>query len=126
VEGILIQRAYAEDSTGGMRRGEPYGGEARALSDDAGDHVPQRQLPCTGRAQGLCDPQASGDVVDGPHGTKRQPWLQGARVLDGPEVFQLLLVSQRQPYGVDLRGGTRTEIGNGAVEDLAGGAIRRA
>ena len=109
-----------------MGHRQPHGREARALINDAGDHLPQRQFPCTGRAQGLFDPQASGDLVDGPHRPKRQPLLQGDRVLDGPKVCQLFLVAQRQPYGFDLRGGTLTEIGNRAVEDLAVGAIRLA
>src|SRR2546429_381377 len=83
--------------------------------------LPSRQFPCTCGAQGLCDPQASGDVVHGPHGPKRHPLLQGDRVLDGPKVLQILLVAQRQTQRFDLRGGTMTDIGNRAVEDLAVG-----
>ena len=70
-----------------MRHGQTHGRKARALIDDAGHHLPQRQLPFAGRAQRLFDPQASRDVVHGPHRTKRQPLLQGDRVLDGPKVL---------------------------------------
>ena len=41
-------------------------------------------------------------------------------------MLQLLLVAQRQPQRFDLRGGTLTDIGNRAVEDLAVGALRLA
>jgi hypothetical protein len=109
-----------------MRHRQTHGREPRALIDDAGDHLPQRQFPCTGCAQGLFDPQASGDVVDRPHGTKREPLFQRDRVLDGPQMLQRVLVAQRQPNGLDLRSGTLTDIGNRAVEDLAVGAIRLA
>jgi hypothetical protein len=96
------------------------------LIDHAGDHLPQCQFPVTGGAQGLFDPQASRDVVHGPHGTKREPLLQRDRVLDSAQVLQVLLVSQCQPQRCDLRFGTMTHIGNRAVEDLAIGAIRLA
>ena len=96
------------------------------MIDHAGHHLPQRQWPFTGRAEGRGDPQAPGAVVYSPHGAKRPPLLQGDRVLDGPKVFQILVVAQRQPYCFDLRGGTLTEMGHRAVADLAVGAIRLA
>ena len=76
-----------------MGHRQAYCREARALIDDAGYHLPQRQFPCAGRAQRLWYPQASGDVVHGPHGTKRRPLFQRDRVLEGPEVLQRLLMA---------------------------------
>ena len=52
--------------------------------------------------------------------------LQRHGILDGPKVLQVLLVSQRQPQRCDLSGGTLTEMGKRAVEDLPIGAIRLA
>jgi hypothetical protein len=46
--------------------------------------------------------------------------------VDSPQVLQGLLVSQRQPHRCNLRLGTMTDIGNGAMEDFAVGAIRLA
>jgi hypothetical protein len=93
------------------------------LIDPPGDHVPQRQFACACRAQRLGDPQASGDVVHGPHRTKRRPLLQRDRVLDGPQVLQLPLVSQGKPDRFDLGLGTMAHSRQGAVEDLAVGTI---
>ena len=109
-----------------MGHRQTHGREARALIDDTGHHLPQRQFPCAGRAQGLFDPQASRDVVHGPHSTKRQPLLQRDRVLDGPKVLEIPLVSQCQPDRFDLCLGTMTDIRNSPVEDLTVGAIRLA
>src|SRR5262249_16067901 len=109
-----------------MRHRETHGREARALVNDPRDHLPQRQFSCTGRAQGLVDPSASGDLVYGPHRTKRHALFQRDRVLDGPKVLQRLLVPQCKAHGLDLCLGTMTRIRNGAMEDLAVGAIRLA
>jgi len=49
--------------------------------------------------------------------------LQRDRVLDGPQVLQLPLVSQGKPDRFDLGLGTMTDIGKCAVEDLAVGAL---
>ena len=109
-----------------MRHRQTHGREPRALIDHPSYHLPQGQFPCTCGAQGLFDPQASSDVVHGPHGTKRHSLLQRDRVLDGPQVLQVLLVAQCQAHRLDLCGGTMTEIRNRTVEDLAVGAIRLA
>src|SRR4029434_11329769 len=47
-------------------------------------------------------------------------------VLDGPQVLEVVLVSQRQPHRFYFSGATMTDIGNRAVEDLPVGAIRLA
>src|SRR5262245_2950264 len=106
-----------------MRHGETHGREARALIDDAGDHLPQRHLPFTGCAQGLFEPQASRDLVYGPYSPKRQPLPQSDRILESPQVLQVLLVAQSQAERLDLRRRTLTDIRNGTMEDLAMGAI---
>src|SRR6516165_3050228 len=106
-----------------MRHRQTHGREARALIEHAGDHLPQRQLPFAGRAQRLFYPQASRDVVHGPHRTKRHSLLQRDRVLDGPKMLEVLLVSQGKPHGCDFCLGTMTDIRNGPMEDLAVGAI---
>jgi hypothetical protein len=122
----LLKRAEAEDIPGGRRQRQAYGREARAVSEHAGAHWPQRQLPCTGCAQGPCDPQAAGDVVASPYRTKRPPWLHRDRVRDSPQGLQGLLVAPRPPQGRELRRGTRTDIGKRAVEALAVSALRLA
>src|SRR5712691_6651240 len=109
-----------------MGHRQTHSREARALIDHAGDHLPQRQFPFAGCAKSLFYPQASGDVVHGPHGTKRHPLLQCDRVLDGPKVLELSLMSQGKPHRFDLRLGTMAHIRNGAMEYLAVGAIRLA
>ena len=126
VQRIRIKGVSAKDITGSMRQRQPHGREPRALIDHAGDHLPQRQLPCTGCAQGLVYPQASGDWGDRPHRTKRRPWRQRDRVLDGPQVLQVCLVSQGKPERFDLGLGTMTHMRNGAMEYFAVGAIRLA
>ena len=121
-----LKRAEAEDIPGGRRQRQAYGREARAVSEHAGEHVPQRQCPCTGCAQGPCEPHASGDVVASPYSTKRPPWLHRARVRESPQGLQGLLVAPRPPQGRELRRGTLTDIGQRAVEDLAVSALRLA
>src|SRR5262245_29272717 len=109
-----------------MGHGQTHGRKARALIEHAGHHLPQRQLPFAGWAQRLLYPYASRDVVHGPHRPKREPLLQRDGVLDGPQVFEVVLVAQRQPHRFYFSGGTMTDIGNRAVENLPIGAIRLA
>src|SRR5262249_31181632 len=98
----------------------------RALVNAPRDHLPQGQFPCARRPQRLLYPSASGHVVHRPYRSKGQPLLEEERVGARAQVFQVLLVAQSQAERLDLRRRTLTDIGNGAMEDLAVGAIRLA
>jgi hypothetical protein len=126
LERVCSKRAAAQPVTGRVGQRETPGREAGAWRDPPSAHVPQRQLPCSGRAQRLGDPEASGDVVDRPHRTKRRSVLQRARVRAGAQRLQGRLVSQGQPPGGDLGLGTRPARRHGAMASVAVGARRRA
>jgi len=123
IECIFITRASAQHVTGRVCHRETHGREARALSEPPGDHWPQRQFSFSCRAPRLGAPQASGDVGERPHRTKRRPLLQRERVLDGAQMLQLSLVSQGKPDRFDLGLGTMTHMRKCAVEDRAVGAL---
>ena len=101
VQRLLINPLSAPHIPSGMRHRQTHGREACPLSDHPSHDVPQCQLPCAGRPQRLCAPQASSDVVHSPDRTKGPSLVQRDRVLDSPQVLQGLLVAQRQPQCLD-------------------------
>ena len=126
LEGLFIKRAEAQHVTGPVRQGQTHGGQTRAWLKAPRDPLPQGPLPCARRPQRWRSPQASGHVVHRPDRPKGHPVLEEERVGERAQVCPVFLVAQSQAERFDLRRSTRTDMGNGALEDLAVGAIRLA
>jgi hypothetical protein len=98
-------------------RREP-GSNTRAITCHSAS-VPARGVPS---ALSIPKRRATWYTQSTPH--QKTPLAATGSRLEGPQVLQGLLGAQRQPHRFDLSGGTMTDIGHRAVEDLPVGAIR--
>ena len=124
IEIILIKTArQLQHLTGRVRLGEAHRRQPRALINDPGDDLPQRQLAGEIRAQRRFDPQAARGVVKDPDGAYRAAFLQLGGVCESTQNGEVVLVLQSQADRCHFLGCAVGEVRNGPIFDLASLAV---
>ena len=127
VEIILVKTPReAQDLTGRMGRGQAHRREPRALVNDAGDDLPQRQCPGEVCPQGRFDAQPPSHLVYGPDSSYRPAFDDLGRVFESAQDSEIVLMLQGKANGCDFLGGAVGEVGDGSIFDLASLAVRLA
>ena len=121
---ILVQVVFVEAApdaqhvAGGMHLGQADGRETRALVQEAGDDLPQRQLAGKVAAEGLIETDAAGNFGGGPDGADGSAFLQ-MNAVEGGEGGEVALVLEGEFDGGDLGGIAVGEVGDVAFFDFA-------
>ena len=119
VEIVLIKTAgKLQYLTGRMRLGEAHRRQPRALINDPGDDLPQRQLASEIRAQRRFDPQTASDVVNDPDGAYRAAFLQLGCIFAGTQNGEIVLVFECKSDRCNFLGCTVGEVREGPIFDL--------
>ena len=116
---IFIECFKIEDITGGMRRCQAHGGEARALIDDPCEDLPKGQTPVTSVSQSLSESRLSSQVVEGPDGANRQSLTDHNVAIEIAHLGKVVLVAQGEANRLDFFLGTARDVSDSAMFNFA-------
>jgi len=101
-----------------MRPGETNRAQSRALIDDAGHHLPERQLTLPIVAQRVGQAEFLGERPERPDGADRETLLE-SDVFEAGQLREVALVLERQLDRIDLLGRALGDVGDGPLPRLS-------
>src|SRR5947208_16302028 len=101
---------------------ETHGGRAGALIEEAGEYLPESQLPSKVVAESGIDGETACDFIDGPDGADREA-LTKLDVIERAERGEVAFELESEFYGGDFSGIAMSEIGDVAFADASAIAI---